>query len=190
MSRAAGQQLASDFVSASFAKVISNANFVNSSSYTSGQFTASAAIIDCVNLADVRKWPEKDRSLIAGTTLWKNLLSNTNFTNAASFGSNITVNTAYLPSLFGFLPIKTTVALPASDAGFICRPEAMIIAMGAHRPANANNILEYSVLTDQQSGIKIGFRHFYDATKATSYWSFDVLAGAVKGDSTALIHIK
>jgi hypothetical protein len=186
-----GRRLAADFISASFANVVSNVNYPTSSSYTSGQFTSSVAIADLDKRANDAKWVDGERYLIAGTGLWQNLMNNTNFTNAYAFGGAEAVKEGRLPNIFGFQPFKTTVTLPASDTGFACNSNAMAIVMAYHRPAaEASNIVESVKMVDEKTGIVLGYRSWYDPTYATTKRVIEVLGGSALVDPNALIHIK
>ncbi len=183
------RRLASDIVSASFASVVTQANFGNSGSYTSTNFTSSTiALADLDNYANTKKWT--DRQLIAGTTLWNCLMQNSVVTNAANFGSSEVVQKGSLTSVYGFTPYKTTVALPNGDTGFAVNSNAIALGFAYHKPAENNIYQVAQPLIDGPTGIPLGYRQWYDAAHATTNIIIDCLTGAAAIDSTALYHIK
>lgn len=191
LGNAAGQRLASDFISASFASVVSTANFSGTSAYSGSQYTASVAIADLDKKANDNKWPDGQRFIIAGTSLWNSFMNNTNFTNAYALGAASAVQDGKLPSIFGFQPYKTTVSLPNADAGFAANPNAIAVAMAYYAPGDASKgLVDASKLTDTKTGITIGYRAWYDANAGKTRKVLEVLGGATVADPTALIHIK
>ena len=188
-----GRKLAVDFISASWANVISNANYTVSSSYSAVGFSSSLAVANLDQLANQANWTDgpDNRFLIANTTLWNALLQNTNIANAYAFGGADAVRYGKIPAFFGFSPLKTNVTLPASDNGFICNPNAIVIGMAYHQPQNeAQNLVTSVRIDDEVSGLVIGYREWYVPALATTQKIVEVLGGSAVGDSTALIHIK
>ena len=193
LGKQAGARLAADVVSASFASVITAANYPASSSvpYTSTSYTSSLALADLDKQANVLKWTDGERYLIAGTTLWSNLMNNTSVINAANYGSAEAIKNGTLPSVMGFIPYKTTVSLPNSDTGFAVNPNAILFANAYHQPgADAGSFVTSAQSTDEKTGLTIGLRSWYDPSKATTVRVLDCLFGVAKGNPNALIHIK
>jgi hypothetical protein len=189
----AGQALASDVISASLASVVTQANFPNSGSNSSvSNFTSSLnAVAALVKTVSDYKWPVGQRSLICGTQLYANLLANSGITVAQNFGSTGPVQQGMLSTVLGFTPYLTSLTLPNSDAGFAVNPNAILFGNAYHAPQDFGS--QYSAvnqLTDDKTGLTIGFRQYYDPSKATNVRVFDCLFGAGVGDSTALYHIK
>ena len=191
LGRVAGAKLGADVVSASFAAVISQANFALSGSYTSTNFTGAIALADLDKQANDQKWPEADRSIICGTTLWQSLLNNSAVNAAYAYGGSEAVRDGRIPSVFGFKPYKVNTPLPNSDTGFAVNPQAILLGQAWHQPrGEANTIVNSAMGSDAKTGLTIGFRSWYDPSKATTVSIIDCLFGVAKGDGTALIHIK
>ena len=189
--RQAGFQLAADFCSSSLASVVTAGNYTTTSSYTSTNFTSSNAVVGLDQLANNLKWPDGERTIIASSGLWANLLSNPNVQNAYAFGGTDVVQRAKLSEIFGFNPYKVSFALPNSDTGIAVNPNAILIANGYHSPTDqGSQYMAADQIVVEGTGLTIGFRQFYVPLLATSYRVFDVLGGAGVGNSNALIHIK
>lgn len=188
-----GRRLGIDFVSASLVS-INTTNYLLSSSFPAASFTSSIAMADLDFRANTQKWPDGlgNRYLIANTTVWQSLLNNNNVNQAFAFGGISAIQNGQIPALFGFQPFKTTVALQPNINGFIASPNALVVAMAYHKPApQASSILVNSqMLTDEKTGVVLGYREWYDASHATVNKVFDVLGGATVGDANALILIK
>lgn len=187
----AGMQLAADFMSASFASVITEANFPTSGSNTSANYSSSAALVALDKLANDLKWPDGERSIIATSGLWANFLGNTNFNLAYALGDSSVVKQAKIQEIFGFSPYKVSQVLPNGDTGFAVNPNAILIANGYHSPeAAGTQYVDAQQLVLEGTGLTIGFRQFYVPLLASSFRVFDVLGGAALGNPNALIHIK
>ncbi len=105
-----GAGLAGDVLSASFASVLTDANFPLSSSWNSNELSSSSTLIDLTEQADAQNWPV-ERNLILTSTANGYLLSNPNIVNASVFGSSQPVQTSNIPNVFGFQVYKTTVPM-------------------------------------------------------------------------------
>lgn len=188
--RQAGLRLASDFLSASLASCVTLSNYATTSSYTSTNFTSSQALVALDQIANQNKWPDGERTIIAGTTLWASLLSNTAITNYYQFGDVDVPQKALLKDAFGFNPYKVSFTLPNNDTGFAVNPNSILIANGYHAPTDqGTQYIAAEQLVEENSGVTIGFRQFYLPQFGTSYRVFDVLGGAGVGNANALIHI-
>jgi len=191
LGKQAGARLAADVISASFASVVTAGNYPNSASYTSTAFTSSVALADLDNKANIYKWADGERTLIAGTTLWNSLMNNSGVTQAYAFGGSEAIRNGTIPSVFGFKPYKTTVTLPNSDTGFACSTNALLFGMAYHQPkGESNGIVNAIKATDEKTGLVIGLRSFYDPYKATTVKVIEALFGVAKGADNGLIHIK
>jgi len=191
LGRQAGARLASDVLSASFAATITAANFPLSCSYTATQWTSALAPADADLQANTYKWPDSERFLIAGTTLWSNLLANSAVNAAYAYGSPEVIKEGRIPSIMGFKPYKVTVALPNSDKGFIVNPNAVLLGMAYHQPEGAaDTVVNKAKMVDEKTGLVIGYREWYDPAKATTVRVLDCLFGVAKGADNALFHIK
>lgn len=192
LGRQAGARLGVDVMSASLAAVISDANFPTSASYSSVAFSGSAALADLDKLANDKKWPSQDRSIIAGTSLWQQLMSNPGITAAYAYGGSEAVRLGQIPSIFGFKPYKTTSTLPNGDKGIAMAPQGILLGMAWHKaPSEANTVLIDSFqATDTRTGLVLGYRSWYDPKFATTMKVIDCLIGVALGDPNGLIQIK
>ncbi len=197
-----GKRLAADVLSASYASVISATNYPNSSSagsasrgYVAADFSSASmvALADLDNQANAQNWPDDERFLVAGYTLWNYLLQNTGVIAASNFGFNsIVAQTAQLRSVYGFTPYKTSLTLPNSDTGFACTPNAMALTTVYHQPQDAATkvIDDAFEIRDDKTGVTLGYYAYYSPATRTITKVFDCLAAVTTLDPTALLHIK
>lgn len=192
LGRKAGARLAADVISASFASVVSAANYPASSSvpYTATSYTSSAALADLDKQANNLKWVDGERFLIAGTTLWNSLMQNTSVINAANYGDASAIRDGKLPAVMGFVPYKVTINLPNSDTGFAVTPNAILFGNAYHQPGEQSKGVVDAVQATDERGLTIGYRSWYNPSKATTEKVIECLFGALKGDGNGLIHIK
>ena len=181
-----GARLAGDVLSASFAAVLTDANFPLSSSWNTNELSSSSTLIDLTEQADAQNWPV-ERNLILTSTANGYLLSNTNIVNASVFGSSQPVQTSNIPNVFGFQVFKTTVPMVVPIA---LNPNAILLGMAPHLPpSEAGNIVRVEQAS-WDGGLTLVMRTYYDPNYATTRKVIDCLFGVATGDSTALIQLK
>ena len=190
-----GRRLAGDVLSASYAATIGASSYPNSSSYASTAFTASSMVgpADLDNYANTQNWPDGDRYMVAGTTLWNKLMQNSGIVASSNFGFNSAVaQTARLTNVYGFVPYKTSLALPLGATGFVCTPNAMSLTTVYHQPQEASQkvVNDAYAITDDMSGATLGFYEYYSPSTRTLTRVFDCLAAATVLDPNALYLIK
>lgn len=184
----AGGRLASDFLSASLAATVTVGNFPNSSSYSSGQFTASVAALTLMKTCDDLHWPDDGRALVIPTDVYFNLLSNTAISSAEQYGNASAIQRGELPQIFGMTPYKTTTSIPGK--GFVAHPSALAFAFAPFKPADeGENVVESIVAKDEKSGMVLTLRSWYDPTLACVKRTLCVLGGAVAVNSNAMVRI-
>jgi hypothetical protein len=187
----AGARLAIDVISASLASVLTNANFPYSSSTTYDTFSGSLGLAALDKAANDAKWPSGERSLIADTSMWQNLMLNTTIFNASYFGTDLPVKAGRIEEVIGFFPYKVEFTLPNSCHGIATNPNGILFANGYHAPQDYDG--QYTAvdqMTDTVSGLTIGFRQFYDPLRASNVRVFDCLTGVGLGDPTGVLQIK
>ena len=90
-----------------------------------------------------------------------------------------------IPSWVGFRSVHCATNLPASEnlVGFVSHRSAMAVATAPIKPASSD--VNYTVGTDQSTGVNIGVRSTYDDGKGRLYLTFETLAGSAvcRGDS-------
>lgn len=182
-----GKKLAYDFISSSLANVTTG-NFGNASTYPATGFSSSAALVALDDKANGLNWTDGNRHIVAGTTLWNAMLSNTLVQQSYAFGGSEAVRNGQIPSFFGFTPHKTSI-MTGAVKGFACTPNALVVAMAYHKPADGHNYNTVQEIRDPASGIILGYREWYDSSKATLNRVIEVLGGTAVGDAAALVTI-
>jgi len=188
-----GRRLAADVLSASYASIITAANFPNSSSYTATNYTSSMlAPSDLVNFAINKNWPDGDKYMVADATLFTNLVQNSSIVAASNFSFTEQVAvTGQIKSVLGFKPYQTSLTLPNSLHGFVCTPNAMSITTVYHQPQiGSQKVVNDAYAIQDPSGATIGFYEYYLPGTRTLTRVFDCLAAATVLDPNAFYGIK
>lgn len=189
LGESAGARLAADVMSASFAKVVTNANFPTSASCLSNELTASAGLVKQTKQCDDASWSLPNRNLILGTAAYGNLTSNPSVATAYAYGSNQPITKGQVPEVFGFSPYKINVPLPTGVNGLVLNPNAILLGMAFHRAYDPKNTVQVDQATGT-NGLTIGLRTWYDAGTATQKRVLECLFGAAVGDTNALYQMK
>jgi len=199
----AGNGLGAGVVSASFS-LTTYANYPLSASASGSKFTSTftsslAAFATLDNAANAQKWPDSPRVLVANTTLWQNIVTNTSLVPYTTLGSGDVAQTARANSLaiYGFKPYVVTLTMPAlasggGSNGFIATPNAMGIALARPRPPVGTvngNVMTISEVSDTTSGTAFNLVEIYEPLKRTTHLITEVLHGCAVIDANALINI-
>ncbi len=187
--RQAGERLAGDVISASFASVISDVNFPTSASCTSGQLTSSNALADLVTQADNALWTTDNRNLILSPSGFNSLIKNTSLNQAFSFGGAQVVQNAAPTNVYGFNVYKSTVAMPNNCKGLVLNPNAVLFGTGQHKPSDISKPnVNFAVSTAK--GVTITMKSWYDPVYAQTVYILECLFGAAVGNNIALYQMK
>ena len=187
----AGMRLANDVISASLATVLTVANFPQSSS-VSADFSSSAGLAAIDKKANDLKWPRGERSLIADSTLWQQLMLNTTIFNASYFGTDLPVKAGRIEEVIGFYPYMVGLTLPLSAHGIATNPNGILFANGYHQPQDYDGAYTaVDQMTDAGgTGLTLGFRQWYDPLRASNVRVLDCLTGVGVGDPNGIFLIK
>lgn len=137
--------------------------------------------------------PLMDRSLILNVDAFDKIAGDTTITlaNAMFYGGTEVVREGVIPRLLGFDVIESNI-VPANGEnliGFAVHPSAMAIAIRTLLPQAPGEYLESRVITDEKSGIGLGYRRHYSTAKGTHYCTFEAIYGAVAAVPTGLARL-
>jgi hypothetical protein len=185
----AGEKLANDVVSASFASVISDVNYSVSASIVSTALTSSSAIADLVTQADTALWPSDNRNIILSPTAWNSLIKNTGLNQAFSYGGSQVIQNGLPANVMGFNVYKTNVTMPNNCKALVLNPNALLFATGEHKPSVASTgLVDYQSAT--RNGITITMKAWYDAANASTHYVYECLFGVLAGNTLGLYQMK
>lgn len=162
--------------------LILNATYAQKVTRALGTFTSDhvRALRVLLDKADV---PMDDRSLILNPDYYDKLTGDTTIAIASAlhYGGTEVVRDGMIPKLLGF-ELHNSNMVPANGenlVGFAVHPSAMAIAIRTLLPQAPGEYLETRVVTDEQSGIGLGYRRHYSTAKGTHYTTFEAVYGAV-----------
>jgi hypothetical protein len=175
-----------------FQKVLSTLTFANFGSSALVKAASAPVVLDDVAAlrlyASARNWPEGMRTLVWDSAYTAYLLKDAGIQSAAAFGSNEAIREGKVTRVFGFDVFDSTI-VPANAGqkigGFICTPDALLIAMRYLAPQPGHNYSEASVVTDP-SGFTLGFRAWYDPDSGQARRVLEALYGFEVGNAAAL----
>ena len=74
--------------------------------------------------------------------------------------------------------------------GFYCHPSALAVAMRYLEPINTQEYIAANRLTDEDSGIVLGYREFYSPDTGTQTAVLEAVFGKTVGIAENLIRVK
>lgn len=167
-----GYQKGGDLAKAVFEDIlgeVTNANY-------STKITVTANDFDADEVADLREdgldqnlYPDQC-SLVLQNTYFTSLLKDTDISHAMNYGSAEVIQGGRVPSLFGIKSIYESNAVPTNSEhlkGFYAHPSALAVAIRYLQPTNTSGYISTQRLTDEASGIVMGYREFYEESTGT-----------------------
>lgn len=186
-----GQALARDVISASFASVLTEANFPTSASITQTNLTSSLGLSNLVFQADGLKWTDK-RSLIVAPSAFQYILQNGDVNKSYAYGSSDPVQQGKINNVYGFSVNKYGGAFPNLDQpakGIACDTSAILFGFGVHTPASTSSGL-VKTIQGSNKGVLLQLRVFYNTQLATTQYVLESCFGVGVGNSTGLVWLK
>lgn len=125
--------------------------------------------------------PLEDRSLIVNPDVFDKVVGDTNISIASAlhYGGTEVIREGRIPKFLG-LEVHNSNIVPANGenlVGFAVHPSAMAIAIRTLKPQAPGEYLETRVVTDEKSGIGLGYRRHYSTAKGTHYCTFEATYG-------------
>ena len=164
-----GYQKGSDLADAVFQNILSEVTVANYGD--AAGFTGAASTFDADDVADLRgdmmaeNCPIDQCALVIGNDYYTNLLKDGDISGFFDYGSADIIRDGRIPSLFGIGYIFPTASIPTNSEnliGFIAHPSAMAVAMRYLEPTNTQEYIDTRRLYDEDSGMVLGYREFYD----------------------------
>jgi len=183
-----GYQKGGDLAKAVYQDILSA---VTNANFGAAGFVGAAATFDADDVADLRgsavaaNLPVDQCALVVDSTYFTALLKDNNLNPAMTYGDADVIRGGRIPSLFGVGNLFETTALPGNGenlVGFLAHPSAMAVAMRYLQPINGKEYISARRLYDEESGMVLGYREFYEASTGTQ----TAVLEAVYGYSVAL----
>ena len=188
-----GYQKGGDLADAVFQSILSEVTVANYGD--AAGFTGLPAAFDGDDVADLRgdmvdeNCPPEQCALVVGNDYYTALLKDGDISGYFDYGSADIIRDGRIPSLFGVGFIFSTASIPANGEnliGFIAHPSAMAVAMRYLEPTNTQEYIAANRLYDEDSGMVLGYREFYDAKLGVQTAVLEAVYGMKVGISGAL----
>jgi len=178
----------------SLAKMVLQDLFANFTTVNYGLGVVSAVIAQ-VSLAAIRtgrtvviKRDVMPESVILNADAYASLLADANMTQAFQYGGSEAVREAKLPRVLG-MSVHETNVLPINGislVGLLVHPDALAVAVRSLQPQRPEAYDKFEVLTDDESGISMGYREYFEPATGKLYSAMECLFGSAVGLSLGL----
>ena len=183
-----GYQKGGDLAKAVYQDILSD---VTAANFSTAGFIGAASTFDADDVADLRglaiaaNLPVDQCALVLDSTYFTALLKDNNLNPAMTYGDADVIRDGRIPSLFGVGNLFESTAIPSNSenlVGFLAHPSAMAVAMRYLQPINGKEYIAARRLYDEDSGMVLGYREFYEPSTGTQ----TAVLEAVYGYSTAI----
>lgn len=188
-----GMQKGYQLAKAVFQDILSAVTLAN---YGAAAHTGVAANFDFADVIDIKQacdaadMPEAPRSLILGSSYYNALLKDSVIKDASALGATAN-QTGSLPNLSGFVTYRSSL-IPANAenlVGVAAYPSALITAMRYLQPSGRSQDGVYRPVADENTGVTLGYREFYDNDKGEVVAVLECFYGYALGEASALKRI-
>jgi hypothetical protein len=190
-----GYQKGGDLAKAVFQNVldvVKGANYTKKIEVTAGNFDADEVADLREDGLDANLYPDQC-ALVLHNNYFTSLLKDTDISHAMNYGSAEVVQGGRVPSLFGIKDIYESNSIPGNGddiKGFYCHPSSLAVAMRYLEPSNTQEYISARRLTDDATGIVMGYREFYEPSTGTQTAVLECVFGKTVGLADNLIRIK
>ena len=190
-----GYQKGGDLAKAVYQDILSAVTNVN---FGAAGFTGAASTFDGDDVADLRSdainssLPVDQCALVLSNDYYTALLKDSNLQPAANYGDADIIRDGRIPSLFGLGFLFESNAIPANGenlVGFLAHPSAMAVAMRYLAPINSKEYIAARRLYDEESGMVLGYREFYEPSTGTQTAVLEAVYGYTAALSGSLIRL-
>ena len=185
-----GKSLATTLLTDVFSNITA-ANFGATNQVTKA--TASVSLADLRAMRTLAVKADLDISECAvflAADVYDKLLGESNvIANLALQGNAL--GTGAVPTLFG-MPIYELNFIPANSenlTGFLIHPSALAVAVRVLEPQDTSMYLATSQVTDDVSGVSMGYRRHYNPGKGTHFLNGEIVYGVAVGLGTAVVRL-
>jgi hypothetical protein len=185
-----GRQKGFQLAKAVFQDVLSAVTLAN---YGAAAFTGAAGTFDYADVVDIKgacdsaEMPENPRALVLASGHYNALLKDSVVKDLSVYGLNSN-QTGRVGRLAGFDLFDSTL-VPANAqnlVGFACYPSALVVAMRYLNPAGGGGDGVYRPVADENTGITLGYREWYDNDLGTRVAVLEAFYGYSVGEAAAL----
>lgn len=168
-------------------------------SFGTGVSAVAASAFDADDVADLRNYcvttgawhMTGEESLVLDSSYYTALLKDNAIQDRSASGLD-TLISGKVPMCCGFRVIEAPSLAGAAvnnTGGFACKPYAMAIAMRGVSTQSENDFLHYEVLQDDQTGIVLTYKAWFDRSYHRVYHTFETLWGRADANTSAIARI-
>lgn len=174
--------------------LVTAANFGNAAGDKLVMATASfnaSSVADLRQKAVAKGLSPADCSLVLSSPVFTALLKDTTLTSSF-YGGPEAVRAGNIPGLFGFAQVIEAPTLTANGenlTGFVASPQSIACAMRYLRPNSSEGLTDAGLMSDEQSGVTLGFRVIPEQLAGRTHYITEALFGASKVDGKALVRL-
>lgn len=156
-------------------------------SFTTADIRAMRVILDKANV------PINDRAMILYPDQYDKLVGDTTITVASAlhYGGTEVIRDGMVPRFLGFEMFNSNIVPLNGEnlVGFAVHPSAMAIAIRSLMPQAPSEYLESRIITDEATGIGLGYRRHYSPSKGTHFCTFEAIYGAVAANTAGICRL-
>lgn len=139
------------------------------------------------------KMPANDRALILDSSYYSNLLGDAKISNSyLNQMAKPSLMEARIPRVYGFDIYETTIMPDNAEnlVGFAAHPRGIAVAMRYLQPIDSSAYLDAGPVTDQATGITLGYRKYYDTDSGKMIAAFECVYGYRKAIADGIKRIE
>lgn len=189
-----GYQKGADLAKAVFQDICASITIANFGS----KKVSVASAFDADDVADMRSTaltnnlPIEGCSLVLNNGHFTNLLKDSAVASALNYGSSDAIRGGNVPSLFGIPSVYETNSVPSNSEnlqGFLAHPCGLAVAMRYLEPSNTQEYISARRVSDPKSGLVMGYREFYDASKGVQTAVLECVYGSAVGRPEGIVRL-
>lgn len=136
--------------------------------------------------------PIDNTSLLLSPEYYGNLIQDSAVASALAYGGNDAIRGGNVPSLFGIPAVYESNSIPANAenlVGLLAHPCGLAVAMRYLEPANTQEYISAKRVSDDETGMVMGYREFYDPKLGVHTAVLECVYGYAVGRGEGIIRL-
>lgn len=142
--------------------------------------------------------PIDNTSLLLSPEYYGNLIQDSAVASALAYGGNDAIRGGNVPSLFGIPAVYESNSIPDNDpaggtaenlVGLLAHPCGLAVAMRYLEPANTQEYISAKRVSDDETGMVMGYREFYDPQKGVHTAVLECVYGYAVGRGEGIVRL-
>lgn len=171
--------------------LVTNANYGTAGLISTAANFDANDVVDLKTVCDTAGMPGAPRALVLAAAHYNALLKDSGIATASSYGSSVAKTDGVIPKISGFTPYESTLIPGNSEnlAGFAAYPSGILLANRYLQPGGSSKDGVYRAVTDDDTGLTLGYREWYDNDTGTTVCVLECLYGYALGEASAIKRI-